>query len=96
MKKLTESQVAQVKRLEQKGDDAIEKETFDSCLSAIDFYLGAKEKLFELANDDKASNAKPYPTFNSDVVSYKAWYMELGSKLDKANALLASPKTART
>jgi len=53
-------------------------------LSAIDFYLKAQAELYRAVNDDSIENAKPYPAFNSDNVSYNAWYNSLNIKLVNA------------
>lgn len=52
-------------------------------------------ELYKAANDEEMSGAKPYPFFNSENVSYKAWYASLNDKMAKVNALMADPKIAR-
>lgn len=94
MKALTDKEVAQIKKLEDAGDALVAKEQFESCLSAIDFYLNAQAELFKLANDDSIENAKPYPAFNSDNVTYNAWYSSLSNKMSNAQSMLANPQMA--
>lgn len=95
MKTLTEKQENAIKLLEQNADEQFEKDTFESCLSAIDLYASAQMKLYESANDETMNDAKPYPFFNSCSVKYKAWYATLNDKMAKANMALSNPKLAR-
>ena len=95
MKELTLQQEAIVKKLEEKGDELFEKETFESCLSALDCYASAQEELYKLANENDMLNAKPWPSFNSSNVTYKSWYAELNSKMTKANAKMSDSKIVR-
>ena len=41
MKILTKKQEETIKKMELDGDKFLEKETFDSCLSALDLYVNA-------------------------------------------------------
>ncbi len=95
MKMMTKEQEDSVKEVEKCGDSLLEKDTFESCLSAFDQYATAQTMLHEMANDQKMDNAKPYPAFNSENVSYKAWYASLASKMAKANAAMANPRMRR-
>ena len=95
MKKLTKKQEDAIKKIEQEGDICFEKETFENCLSALDRYVNAQMELYKAANDESIDGAKPYPAFNSDNVTYKAWYASLNDKMTKVNVALADPKIAR-
>lgn len=94
-KKSSQDWLDEVKQLESTGDALVQKETFDSCLSAVEVYLSAQELLFENANDPSIPDAKPWPAFNSIDVSYNALYSQLASKVTKANGLIADPRVAR-
>lgn len=52
-------------------------------------------ELYKAANDESIDEAKPYPAFNSENVTYKAWYASLNDKMTKVNVALADPKIAR-
>lgn len=95
MKTLTKKQEETIKKMEQEGDVCLEKETFDSCLSALDLYVNAQMELYRAANDEEIDGAKPYPYFNSSNVTYKAWYANLNGKMAKANAAMTNPRIAR-
>lgn len=95
MKKLTQKQEEAVKKLEERGDICLEKETFEGCLSALDAYADAQAELYKHANDEDMLSTAPYPHFNSEVVSYKAWYARLNDKMSKASSAMADPKMAR-
>ena len=94
MKIVDDNELSVVRKLEAQGDSLVEKEQFETCLSAIDFYLKAQAELYRAVNDDSIENAKPYPAFNSDNVSYNAWYNSLNIKLVNAQLLLANPQMA--
>ena len=95
MKILTKKQEQTIKKMELDGDECLEKETFDSCLSALDLYVNAQMELYRAANDEEINGAKPYPHFNSSNVAYKAWYANLNDKMTKANAIMANPRIAK-
>ena len=94
MKTLTKKQEETIKKMEIQGDKFLEKETFDSCLSALDLYVNAQMELYRAANDEEIDGAKPYPHFNSSNVTYKAWYANLNDKMTKANAVMDDPRIA--
>lgn len=94
-KSMTDAQFKAVKKLEDAADALVEKQTFESCLSAIDCYINAQDKLHKAANDDSIENAKPYPAFNSDNVTYNAWYASLANKMSYAQMMLADPRLAK-
>ena len=95
MKELTQKQEEAVKKLEEHGDMCLEKDTFEGCLSALDAYANAQAELYRSANDENMLNAKPYPYFNSENVSYKAWYARLNDKMSRASSAMADPKMAK-
>ena len=95
MKALTDKQIQQVKKLEDKGDMLVEQAQFESCLSAVDYYLKAQSTLFSLANERDPKEQQSCQDFKSSNVSYNAWYINLGNKISKANSMLADPKIAR-
>lgn len=95
MKMLTQKQKAAIEELEKDGDALLEKETFDSCLAALNKYVSAQLALQEAANDMSIDGAKPAPFFNSDVVSYKVWNANLSSKISKTNSMLMDPRLAK-
>ena len=90
MKTLTKKQEETIKKMELQGDEFLEKETFDNCLSALDLYVNAQMELYRAAN-----GAKPYPHFNSSNVTYKAWYANLNDKMTKVNSIMANPRIAK-
>ena len=95
MKEMTPAQKSAIESIESQGDICFEKQTFDSCLSALDKYVTAQMELYKAANDEEMPNAKPYPFFNSQNVTYKAWYAKLNDKMSQVNSAMADPKTAR-
>ena len=95
MKTLTKKQEETIKKMELEGDEFLEKETLDSCLSALDLYVNAQMELYRAANDAALDGAKPYPHFNSSNVTYKVWYANLNDKMTKANAVMANPRIAK-
>ena len=64
------------------GDDCLEKDTFDGCLSALDFYIDAQEKLDKLAKNDP---------INTDI---KFKNIKLTNKISEANQKMSNPKLA--
>ena len=95
MKTMTVEQTKKIQQFEAQGDEFIEKESFYACLSAIDCYMNAQDMLYNYANNDNIKNAKPQPAFNSDNVSYNAWYVLLGNKISKTQQMLTDPKIAK-
>ena len=94
-KNITDAQIKAIKKLEDTADALVEKQTFESCLSAIDCYIDAQAKLYKAANDDTIENAKPSPAFNSDNVTYNAWYASLANKMSYAQMMMADPRLAK-
>ena len=93
MKTLTKKQEDHIKSIELEGDELFEKETFESCLSALDKYVTAQDELRNAAND--CGTDVPYPHFSSSNVSYNAWYASLVSKISKATSAMSDPKRAK-
>ena len=96
MKTLTKKQQALIESYEAKGDKFLEKETFDSCLSAVDNYIEAQRCLYEAVCETcMSADMLAHKRFSSDNTAYNAWYANLSSKIKKASAMTTDPKIFR-
>ena len=77
-----QNDISAIDELIERGDQCFDKDTFDGCLSALDYYIDAQAKLDELAKDD--------PT-NTDI---KVKSIKLTNKISEANKKMANPKLA--
>ena len=64
------------------GDNCLDKDTFDGCLSALDYYIDAQSKLNELRQNDPD---------NTDI---KVKCIKVIDKIAEANRKMANPKLA--
>lgn len=93
MKKLTQKQLDEIKAFEKSADALASKQTFDSCMDAIDIYIKAQELLMQYANDKTASDQ--YGELKTECLDYKVWHSNLIKKMNDTQHMLSNPKVLK-